>query len=140
MENRFRLGGIGESKLIYMNLYPNRWILVNNIKISAGGDTLRYMQNAKIADMLWLSQVFENINIADTLEMQFWKGRAIADSAVNALYGSSEIIFRYSSSGKAGSVSVLTAPPDDTVRTIFTTVSGFGASTINIRSYRPIVR
>ncbi len=85
MENRFRLGGIGESKLIYMNLYPNRWILVNHIKISAGGDTLRYMQNAKIADMLWLSQVFENINIADTLEMQFWKGRAIADSAVNTL-------------------------------------------------------
>ncbi len=73
MENRFRLGGIGESKLIYMNLYPNRWILVNHIKISAGGDTLRYMQNAKIADMLWLSQVFENINIADTLEQSVYE-------------------------------------------------------------------
>ncbi len=27
------------------------------------------MHFGKIADMLWLSQVFENVNIADTLEI-----------------------------------------------------------------------
>jgi hypothetical protein len=29
LKNRFRSVGIGESKIIYMHLYPNRWILVN---------------------------------------------------------------------------------------------------------------
>jgi hypothetical protein len=41
MENHFRLSGIGESKLVCMGLYSNRWIFVNNIKTSAGGDLLR---------------------------------------------------------------------------------------------------
>ena len=30
------------------------------------------MHFGKIADMLWLSQVFENVNIADTLESSFF--------------------------------------------------------------------
>jgi len=31
MEKRIRSGGIGESEIVYMNLYPNRWGLVNQI-------------------------------------------------------------------------------------------------------------
>jgi len=30
-ENRFRSFGIGESEIVYMHLYPNRWDLVNQI-------------------------------------------------------------------------------------------------------------
>jgi len=41
MESHFSSAGIGKSKIIYMNLYPNRWSLVNKIKISAGSDILR---------------------------------------------------------------------------------------------------
>ncbi len=28
VENRFRSAGIGESEIVYMNVYPNRWVLV----------------------------------------------------------------------------------------------------------------
>jgi hypothetical protein len=38
-------------------------------------------------------------------------GSAIADSAINTFYGRSEIIFRYSSSGKAGYVSMHSGSP-----------------------------
>jgi hypothetical protein len=31
MENHFRSGGIGNSEIIYVNLYPNQWGLVNKI-------------------------------------------------------------------------------------------------------------
>ena len=30
MENRFRSAGIGESKIVYMHEYPNRWTLVKH--------------------------------------------------------------------------------------------------------------
>ena len=57
-----------------------------------------------------------------------------------SFYGSSEIIFRYSFSEKAWSVSVLTAPFDEIERIILVAVSTSGASTIITISYRPIVR
>ena len=38
MENHFRFGRIGASGIADIDLYSNRWILVNNITISAGGD------------------------------------------------------------------------------------------------------
>jgi len=38
MENHLRLGGIGASEIADIDLYSNRWILVNNITISAGDD------------------------------------------------------------------------------------------------------
>jgi hypothetical protein len=34
MEKRFGPFGIGSSEIIYMDLYPNRWALVNKIRIS----------------------------------------------------------------------------------------------------------
>jgi hypothetical protein len=33
-DNRFGSVGIGSSEIIYVHLYPNRWALVNNIRIS----------------------------------------------------------------------------------------------------------
>ena len=61
--------------------------------------------------------------------MQNLRGFSIfADPAVNPSYGSSEIIFRYLSSGNAGSVYARTAPFDVTVRRIFAAVSKLGAS------------
>jgi len=35
MEARFGSVGIGESESVYMDLYPNRWVLVNHIRIFA---------------------------------------------------------------------------------------------------------
>jgi len=32
MENRFKSGGIRESEIVYMNVYPNLWALVNQIE------------------------------------------------------------------------------------------------------------
>ncbi len=33
MENRFRSAGIEESEIVYMHVYPNRWVLVkHNLK------------------------------------------------------------------------------------------------------------
>jgi len=32
MENRFRPAGIGESEIVYMYLYPNRWGFVNQFE------------------------------------------------------------------------------------------------------------
>ena len=86
------------------------------------------------------SFIFLKLDVKSHAAGARFENRATADPAVKTLYGSSEIIFRYSSSGKAWSVSVLTAPPDVIVRTIFATVSAFGASVIIIMSYRPIVR
>jgi hypothetical protein len=31
IENRFRPFGLGDSEVVYMDLYPNRWDLVNQI-------------------------------------------------------------------------------------------------------------
>jgi hypothetical protein len=41
MDNRFGSVGIGSSEIIYKFLYPNQWVLVNKIRIFAGGDLLR---------------------------------------------------------------------------------------------------
>ncbi len=30
IENRFRSAGIGDSEIVYMHLYPNRWALVKH--------------------------------------------------------------------------------------------------------------
>ena len=80
------------------------------------------------------------VRFCDSLELSKTIGRAFIDPALNTLYGSSDIILTYSSSGKAVSVSVLTLPLDAVAKIIFATTSGFGASKITIRSYRPIVR
>jgi hypothetical protein len=34
LENRFRSGGIGKSETVNIHLYPNRWVLVNQIEES----------------------------------------------------------------------------------------------------------
>jgi hypothetical protein len=60
LRNRFRSVGIGESKIIYMHLYPNRWILVNPFfritasgdKITASGDKLRDVQVSNFLKLL----------------------------------------------------------------------------------------
>jgi hypothetical protein len=44
MENRFRSVGIGESETVYIDLYLNRWVLVNKIWTFASGDILRETQ------------------------------------------------------------------------------------------------
>jgi hypothetical protein len=35
IEKRFRSGGLGKSEIGYIDLYPNRWDLVNQIEKSA---------------------------------------------------------------------------------------------------------
>jgi hypothetical protein len=53
LKNRFRSVGIGESKIIYMHLYPNRWILVNPFfRITASGDKLRDVQVSNFLKLL----------------------------------------------------------------------------------------
>ena len=34
----FRTGGIGEQEIIYMDLYPNLWVLVNRLELPKTGD------------------------------------------------------------------------------------------------------
>jgi hypothetical protein len=41
VENSFRSNWTRKPSIFKMNLYPNRWVFVNNIRISAGGDILR---------------------------------------------------------------------------------------------------
>jgi len=36
MKNRFRSAGIGKSGIVYMHLYANRWVLVNQIENLTG--------------------------------------------------------------------------------------------------------
>jgi hypothetical protein len=38
MESLFNSGGIGDSEIVYMDLYPNQWVLVNRMKINVTGD------------------------------------------------------------------------------------------------------
>jgi hypothetical protein len=58
IENCFRSVGIGESDIAYMLsdiaymfLYPNRWVLVNRMKIPATGDILKYHKLRQTLDM-----------------------------------------------------------------------------------------
>jgi hypothetical protein len=51
IENCFRSVGIGESDIAYMFLYPNRWVLVNRMKIPATGDILKYHKLRQTLDM-----------------------------------------------------------------------------------------
>ena len=44
MENRFGLNGMGESDIVYMNLYPNRWLFSIKIQDFETGDILRETQ------------------------------------------------------------------------------------------------
>ena len=32
-KNRFRSVGVGESEIVNMDLYPNRWVLVNRMEV-----------------------------------------------------------------------------------------------------------
>jgi hypothetical protein len=58
-----------------LNLVPEIGSKVNKLRASPFSQnvnispTSRYPKIAKISYMLWLSQVFENVNIADTLEI-----------------------------------------------------------------------
>jgi len=50
-----------------MNLYPNRWGLVNNIRISAGGDILRISLNLETCDMPEYHNIFMALKTFDKL-------------------------------------------------------------------------
>ena len=50
-KERFGSVGIGESEIVYICLYPNRWVLVNGLKISATGDIKKYHKLPQISDM-----------------------------------------------------------------------------------------
>ena len=53
-----------------MHLYANRWILVNKIRIFAGGDILRETQLSQFYRYANISQHFYRLKIFDKLEIQ----------------------------------------------------------------------
>ncbi len=48
MENRFRSAGIGESEIVYMHVYPNRWALSKIIENNGG---CRYYEIIKVIEI-----------------------------------------------------------------------------------------
>jgi hypothetical protein len=49
--NHFRPGGIGASEIVYMDLYPNLWVLVNRMKITVTRDIVKYHKFTQNTDM-----------------------------------------------------------------------------------------
>jgi hypothetical protein len=64
LENRLWSGGTGNSEIIYMDLYPNQWDLVNEIRISSGCDTLicTFENNVIFVDTKWISEPYRIYN------------------------------------------------------------------------------
>lgn len=62
-----RSGGAGKSEIVCTHLYPNRWVLVNKIRIFASGDILRISLNRKTCDILAYHNIFRASKTFDKL-------------------------------------------------------------------------
>jgi hypothetical protein len=82
------------------------------ILYSCSRNYLKYQKNTllkiSLKKILINAKIIESWKFSNTIGKK--NDRASADPVINKFQDSSEIIFLYSSSGKAGSVSVLTDP------------------------------
>ena len=68
LENRFRSGGIEESEIVWMRIYPNRCFFSIKIVNSETGDTLKHNYR-NFTDMQKYHNFWRPVNSADMLEI-----------------------------------------------------------------------